>query len=102
MTIGLVCAMAQGITQRVSPVPAGRLPRHVRFFLWRSKKGMPGSGGWAMEAIRDRRIASLSADIGVNCAVICCMSAEGFVVGEDSRIHNLGERGKVIARRTRH
>jgi predicted acyl esterase len=41
MTIGLVIAMAQGITQRVSPVPAGRLPRHVRFFLWRSKKGMP-------------------------------------------------------------
>jgi uncharacterized protein len=33
--------MAQDVTERVSPVRPGRLPRHVRFFLWRSKKGMP-------------------------------------------------------------
>jgi len=33
--------MTQGVTERMPAVRAQRLPRHVRFFLWRAKKDMP-------------------------------------------------------------
>jgi uncharacterized protein len=33
--------MAQDVADRMFAGHAVRLPRHVRFFLWRSKKGMP-------------------------------------------------------------